>query len=1313
MDPAMDGGLWSGILQRDATGWLAKSHGQKVAVDLPSNSERMVMIYDAKLAFGANRQLVFEEKTKIVYIPEDHMVNYRMVKEVCAGIGGISQGLHHAGYETIAFFDCNPLACEVMEMNYHAPVICGNLLCSQDRYLLHITPMASRCVVACGFPCQPLSVQGDLKGEMDNRSAPFYYALKLFWEQQGSALLMECVLNALKAAYVQKALQQLSHSMGMEFHQRILSLERTWVCRRTRWWMLMIPKKYHMDRMVDLPWDDSFQKVEDLIQVWTSWGNASQDLMVLPDELQMMHDPNLGDDIRRLRQSSKCPCILHSYGTFNRPCPCGCRTSPFNICRPETGGLRGFYVIDEQEGTPRFLHAKEAAIFCSLTPAMRFKDEGRTCLCLVGQCAAPIQSLWMGLYLRQVVEGRDMAMDYVLKTYKMKLLRDMYGAWPLQSPLVVHLWDEQEGHEVQIKASCRPMVQEILQAEKRLQDQGQWLEIRDGAGRLPAEYMAGPSSIFGDLRIERHQKKQRRLNTSDRCVQNVFIWQQDDFDIVQVTVQAGCYIFEIFAVINIMVALENIKDVDGNVWRADDRIWHSTTFVGYAIRNYVAYGKSMSQFQWNTWMKYGLTDVCLDEMALFMKRYSAGAVEWYSAQKGTSLFKGLEQKDCNGRLMEDLLDVLHQGEVWTAVVIDGHWILLCLVVQEKIISIASWNGEGDDYVHEVRLLATEIKEKMGLQGHILTFERIYDQKFPFTCGTVALLHLGDVWGIWKKWLGAPDELRWHYQLLKLYGNYGVNIGAGRAQPSNDQDMVWKLRDILSGHGVPEERTEERALAGLKKLGHHLIEQALGSNNPWHALKQAGSQPGSQFLWVKPDELDKQIRARAQSKFGVSRSDKKPGNRPKKSPVVIDPTQLQLIPDMFVDENGHEVRQIEMRKVASDRAGVAFGTIQDVAPFVAEGKPLTMDALGVLTTLPIPVHQQGLLPVQNLRYPAVYIPTGEPILIEGSLVQLGDLFVQRKKDSFEGEPNPIPTKTIKITVYKDEWELDWATFGQAPMKAITTTFPLFILCNGLKCGGQCGKYHAPVDAELDGVILDLWGRSWQSLRGGRVQQKDSEQFQALLRIPSICWPSLHALSGSQGLYLEPRSPDGRNADEHAAVVWIPQGTLAMAQHRLRTMERVQAVVRHGTKFGIRVSKKDAESAHKKVAPEQKFYNFSVQKVYELRPLPHGTQRAGVQQLLKSWKWVAKPLQPFKSDQLGAGWLVGTEEEPPAQVLPSSKGDITVTIHKKPGQQPNLPVILGTDKTKKHIRQGGQQVHDRQRSNLTHGRPGMIHGLGAKQ
>ena len=102
--------------------------------------------------------------------------------------------------------------------------------------------------------------------------------------------------------------------------------------------------------------------------------------------------------------------------------------------------------------------------------------------------------------------------------------------------------------------------------------------------------------------------------------------------------------------------------------------------------------------------------------------------------------------------------------------------------------------------------------------------------------------MGAAWDLWKQ--ETPDELEWHYQLLKIYGNYGVLKGAGKSLGSDDQDLVWKLRDILAGHGVPTERTEERALAGLKKLGHTAIQTAMESHNVWHALKSAGSQPVS-------------------------------------------------------------------------------------------------------------------------------------------------------------------------------------------------------------------------------------------------------------------------------------------------------------------------------------------------------------------------------------------------------------------------------------------------------------------------------------
>lgn len=153
-------------------------------------------------------------------------------------------------------------------------------------------------------------------------------------------------------------------------------------------------------------------------------------------------------------------------------------------------------------------------MLCTISPAMKFVDEGRTCLCLIGQCAAPIQALWMGLHLQQAVLGRSIMMDVYLKTYKMKLLRDMYGGWPLECPMMISIWDAAEGQDVQIMSSRRPAVYELLLAEKRLHEGGQWMEVRDGIGRLTAEYMVGPSSILGDLRIERHQKRQKKTGAA-------------------------------------------------------------------------------------------------------------------------------------------------------------------------------------------------------------------------------------------------------------------------------------------------------------------------------------------------------------------------------------------------------------------------------------------------------------------------------------------------------------------------------------------------------------------------------------------------------------------------------------------------------------------------------------------------------------------------------------------------------------------------------------------------------------------------------
>ena len=150
-----------------------------------------------------------------------------------------------------------------------------------------------------------------------------------------------------------------------------------------------------------------------------------------------------------------------------------------------------------------------------------------------------------------------------------------------------------------------------------------------------------------------------------------------------------------------------------------------------------------------------------------------------------------------------------------------------------------------------------------------------------------------------------------------------------------------------------------------------------------------------------------------------------------------------------------------------------------------------------------------------------------------------------------------------------------------------------------------------------------------------------------------------------------------------VIWVPNGNLEDAVLKSRTIERVLAICRFGGKYGIRVAQKDAEATHSKLNPDVPFQDFHIQFVYEIRPLPHGTQRAGVIQLLKKWHWKARPLQPHHSDPQGMGWLVGAAVEPPAMLFPAEQGDVTVVLHRKMMNNSSGPQVLTTMKTRSHM------------------------------
>eukprot|EP00435_Cladocopium_sp_Y103_P007994 s3975_g2.t1 len=362
--------------------------------------------------------------------------------------------------------------------------------------------------------------------------------------------------------------------------------------------------------------------------------------------------------------------------------------------------------------------------------------------------------------------------------------------------------------------------------------------------------------------------------------------------------------------------------------------------------------------------------------------------------------------------------------------------------QDGLLHMDVWDGLGHEHGLQMQLLR-KFKRILALPTGCVHLRSCIGQMYPFTCGTVALLHLGVILGLWTASC-HPDELDWHLHLLKTGPSQCLLRAGGVGDLSTaEREAVRELQSILQTRGVPEASTEERALMGLSRIGLGKIQEALQSRDAWAALKAAGSAPKINFLWLKPMELEAQIKRRAQSKFRINASSKKHQRSPgaQGQPTVVDPQDLQLISDTFVTNDGEPVSQISISDVGANRTGLAFALLAQAQPFLQGTESLTLGGLAILTTSVIPPEQQGLLPVTNLRFPALFVPTGEPILIEGSLIQLGDQTIQRVQDREAFHLDEIPTTVIKVSVFKDQWPLSWESFGKSPVKELLQHMPL--------------------------------------------------------------------------------------------------------------------------------------------------------------------------------------------------------------------------------------------------------------------------------
>ena len=614
---------------------------------------------------------------------------------------------------------------------------------------------------------------------------------------------------------------------------------------------------------------------------------------------------------------------------------------------------------------------------------------------------------------------------------------------------------------------------------------------------------------------------------------------------------------------------------------------------------------------------------------------------------------------------------------------EGHWSLLVLSQDRQAGTTAALHdGLPERNREAAKALADALLAACGLPRAPLVVSPTPLQQEPDECGPVLIASAAGI--LLGEHIPFPDRMQDALAFCRLMPTHcALLYGCGGLSEAQSSE----LRAMLTARGVPESALDERIQGAVQKIGVGPIQKALQASNVWQSLKAAGSSPGSLYRWVRPEELKAFVQTKADQKFGTAIGNAKARKqKPSKSikPVLnVDPLALQIAPGSFVTTQNTPLAQLAFEEVGPQAQGIAFCTAQQLLPFVADYRPLSVDGLAIVSTAPLPTEACSGAPCSHIRFPAVYSPTQEAVLLSGTLLQLGDEHIQLATgDADMGSIDQLDTMVGRLSFYRDETQLNWEDFVKSPIRAMLQHIPGLSLCKEPSCKGDCSHFHPAVDEQVEQMLLDVWSRQFAKAIGGRAAPAQAEVFQALVRVPSSAVKHLQRLQ-QPGVYFEPRAASGFGPHPSFAVVWLPGYDKAQALHALRTTEKALGLARLGAKYGLRVMDADEKTVFETLRPSQSFVKAKVLARWRLHPLPHGMQRKALVQLLAKWGWAAKPLQPSRGDSSGSAWEVGGDSEPPAAVMPFGDGFVLIHKIRDLGPQAKPVAICASARTRQRI------------------------------
>ena len=205
----------------------------------------------------------------------------------------------------------------------------------------------------------------------------------------------------------------------------------------------------------------------------------------------------------------------------------------------------------------------------------------------------------------------------------------------------------------------------------------------------------------------------------------------------------------------------------------------------------------------------------------------------------------------------------------------------------------------------------------------------------------------------------------------------------------DSHTLIQLCDLLKQHGVWADRVQDRAAVVMQKLGLSQVRSIMSSKRPWADLKAASNHQQPVLKLVMADELEHQIKQRAQAQKAFGKKPAK-GRGPPAQPAQITAADLQVPPGVFRQQGGTKLAAIPASQIGPHAQGVVLVDQQDCEATLKITRPVTPHGLAVLVLANQANAAQHMQ--EPIKFPALCPATQEAILVSGYLYQLGKLEV---------------------------------------------------------------------------------------------------------------------------------------------------------------------------------------------------------------------------------------------------------------------------------------------------------------------------------